>query len=314
VLNVIITIVIVLVVAFVLLAFVFPGALLRLANFFMRRGAGMVAKTVTVDGVEWPYLEGGPADAPTLVVLHGFGADKDTWVEFAKEATQKFRVIAPDLPAFGDNTKDPNRDYTMAAQAKGVRAFAKALNLGKLHLSGNSMGGGIAIRFGLDYSDDVASLTLYGPLGVRPRPSLTAFEEKIEKGQNPFTINSVKDVENLLATIFHEPPKVPGPILKAIFNNTQKVADLHENIFQGLIKEFDADSTEAQYGNIKAPTLLIWGAEDAILHVSCADVLKTQIPDVHTIIMEETGHCPMTERTKESVAAQVAFMESKGLM
>ena len=71
-LTAIVLIFLLLVVAGALVTFVFPVALLNLANVFMRRGAGMVAKTVSVDGVDWPYLEGGPSDAPVLLVLHGF--------------------------------------------------------------------------------------------------------------------------------------------------------------------------------------------------------------------------------------------------
>lgn len=60
-----------------------PAVLFRRVQAALRRKAKLVRKTVHVDGIAWPYLEGGPAHGEPVVMVHGFGADKDHWTYYA---------------------------------------------------------------------------------------------------------------------------------------------------------------------------------------------------------------------------------------
>src|SRR3546814_19840424 len=70
-----------------LMYFVFPGRLVAIGRSLLRRRGGMVQKCIVVDGRSWPYLEGGDASKPLLLLVHGFAGDKDNW-----------SMIAPYLP------------------------------------------------------------------------------------------------------------------------------------------------------------------------------------------------------------------------
>ena len=87
-----------------------PGLLLGAARKMLRRKGGMVEKRITVDGLDWPYLEGGDPAGDVVVLVHGFGGDKDNWSFYAPYLSSKYRLICPDLPGFGENTRDPAGD------------------------------------------------------------------------------------------------------------------------------------------------------------------------------------------------------------
>ncbi|MFQ5983428.1 MAG: alpha/beta fold hydrolase, partial [Woeseiaceae bacterium] len=97
-------------IALVVLYFFFPAKLVASVIGLACKWGRMSVKSVVVDGVTWPYLEGGPASAETIVMIHGFGGDKYNWPLYARYFTKRYRVIAPDLPGFGQNVRNPDWD------------------------------------------------------------------------------------------------------------------------------------------------------------------------------------------------------------
>ena len=126
-------------IAFAGIYYFFPARLVALVIGMVRRWGRMSAKSVVVDGVTWPYLEGGPPDGAVVVLIHGFGGDKNNWPLYARYFTKRYRVIAPDLPGFGENVRNPEWHYGGAAQTERLHAFITELDLDDIHLAGNSM-------------------------------------------------------------------------------------------------------------------------------------------------------------------------------
>ncbi len=91
------------------------------------------------------------ADRPTIVMLHGFSADKDTLIRFANHFTDDFNVVIPDLAGHGDTGFEKSWDYTMPAQASRVAKIIEQLKIEKVHVIGNSMGGFISAYFAKMY-------------------------------------------------------------------------------------------------------------------------------------------------------------------
>ena len=116
------------------------------------------------------------APARTCCLSTGSGADKDNWDRFAKRLTGSYRVIAPDVPGFGDSSKIPGAKYDMQTQVMRVHEFVRAIGLKKFHIAGNSMGGLIAGMYAASYPEDVLTLGLFdagrgeGPGGKRDHP------------------------------------------------------------------------------------------------------------------------------------------------
>ncbi|MDH3806722.1 MAG: alpha/beta fold hydrolase, partial [Gammaproteobacteria bacterium] len=112
-----------LLVAVLIAYFVFPKHLATMLLHGLRGFAGFKARSIDIAGVTWPYLEGGPKFGDVVILLHGFGGDKDNWPLYARFLRRAYRVIIPDLPGFGENAKDPGADYGMDAQAERLHSF-----------------------------------------------------------------------------------------------------------------------------------------------------------------------------------------------
>ena len=107
--------------------FLFPGTVFNLLVKAERSAGGLKQHRIDVQGRHFAYLEGGTGDV--VVLLHGFGANKDNWTRMARYLTPHFRVIAPDLTGFGESSPDPGDDYSINVQARRVNDFVRALGI-----------------------------------------------------------------------------------------------------------------------------------------------------------------------------------------
>jgi len=105
----------------VLVYFLFPAPFYRMAIYAGRSAAGLTEKTVQVDDHRIVYLEGGRGE--TVLLVHGFGAEKDNWVLFAKYLTPIYRVVIPDLAGFGEISRIPEASYDIMSQAARLDRF-----------------------------------------------------------------------------------------------------------------------------------------------------------------------------------------------
>lgn len=154
-----ITVIVIGMIGFVYLA---PEKAAILAINADRHRSGLLRKEIDLPGgLRFVYLEGGKGEP--LMLLHGFGANKDNFTKAARFLTPHYRVILPDLIGFGESSHPREADYSPAAQTVRLRSFAKALGFERLHLGGNSMGGLIAMIYAASYPADVASLWLLDP-------------------------------------------------------------------------------------------------------------------------------------------------------
>lgn len=154
---------------------------------FEHRVRGLEVRTADVDGLEMAYYDGGPRNAPAIVMLHGFSADKDLWVRFADPLTEDYRVIIPDLAGHGQTPFVAGADYSAPAQAARVLALLDRLGIERSHLIGNSMGGFVAATLALQHPGRVRSLGLSDAAGVTaPEPSVG--DHLRARGRNPFLL------------------------------------------------------------------------------------------------------------------------------
>ena len=124
-----------------------PYLLVRAQFQRQRVNAGLERDVVAVAGHRWVYAErdADVANAPTIVMIHGFTGSKENWYPVARELHGRYRIVIPDLPGWGESERKPDADYGFVAQAERVAAFIRAVSPGKpVVLLGHSMGGGIA--------------------------------------------------------------------------------------------------------------------------------------------------------------------------
>jgi pimeloyl-ACP methyl ester carboxylesterase len=253
------------------------------------------------DGSRIVYLEGGRGEP--LVLVHGFGADKDNFTRVARWLTPHYRVIVPDLVGFGESTHLPDADYRYAAQAARVRAFVQALGLERVHLGGNSMGGGIVLSYAEQHPREVASLWLIDAAGIREAPAGEL--EKILRagGPNPLFVTKESDFPALMAFAMSDPPYLPGPVMDVLARERIANLPLERKVFEQIA----TDSVSGGLPGLQTPTLIMWGEEDRALSVGTVPVLKDMLPQAQVVVMPHVGHAPMIERPQQSAEDYLRF-------
>ena len=283
----------------------FPEVTSDLLRKAERSAAGLEQHNIEVEGLNIEYLEGGQGDA--LVLLHGFSANKDNWTRIGKYFTPYFRVIAPDLPGFGESSLDPHGDYTIRTQAERVKAFIRALKIKSLHLGGSSMGGAIAGVYASLYLKDLKSLLLFSPGGVACSDRCKLFR-LIEVGTpNPLIPKDAEEYEYMLDFVFVEKPFIPGPVKKALVQEAVANQPLYQKIFKQLTNSADIPLEDVMTG-LPVPTLIIWGAKDRVLHVSGARILESVIPEARVEVIDGVGHLPMIEKPEKTAGLYLHFL------
>jgi pimeloyl-ACP methyl ester carboxylesterase len=279
------------------------GSSLKDSAYAMERSrAGLSRKEIALaDGTRIAYLEGG-AGAP-LVLVHGFGADKDNFTRVARWLTPHYRVIVPDLVGFGESTHLPDADYRYAAQARRVRAFVQALGLVRVDLGGNSMGGGIVMSYAAQYPQEVASLWLVDAAGIAEAPPSELAKVISSTGTNPLMVTKESDFPALMKFVMSDPPYIPGPVMDVLARERIANQDLERKVFVQIA----ADSVSDAVRGLRTPTLIVWGDEDRALSVGTVPVLQALLPDARAIVMPHIGHAPMIERPQQSAEDYLRF-------
>lgn len=284
-----------------------PAFLVASVQFVERRLAGLSPEQITVDRLTIHYYEGGPADGETLLMIHGFGANRDNWLRFARHLTHRYHVIALDLPGFGDSSK-PDASYDVSSQVERVHAFAQALKIDRLHLIGNSMGGHISALYAARHPEQVLSVALLDNSGVTA-PQKSEMIQRLERGEaNPLVVRKAEDFDALMNFVFVTPPPLPDS-LKRYFAERAVANQAH---YDRIFAQLRANNVplEPELPKIQVPTLLLWGEQDRALHVSSIEVMKPLLRKPTVVIMKDCGHAPMIERPEETARHYQAFLDS----
>ncbi|WP_129127018.1 alpha/beta fold hydrolase [Geomonas oryzae] len=259
-----------------------------------RSNAKLVAKTEILSYGKVSYLTNTTTGNRTpIVMLHGFGGEKDNWDRFSKKLTDDYRLIIPDLPGHGDSLQDMSLNYGVEEQAKRLKQLLDALGVRKAHLVGNSMGGAIALRFTSLYPQSVLSLSLMDSAGAVKTPS--DFDALVKAtGKNPFMdVRTSQDYESMMKYLFVKPPYLPGFIVDVLVEEKVKRKALEQKMFRDIMADMDQT---AMLSSVHVPTLVIWGAQDRVTHVDDAEFLRQKISGSRKEVLEGVGHCPMIEK------------------
>jgi pimeloyl-ACP methyl ester carboxylesterase len=296
-------------VAVIVVYYVFPDVAFKLLLKAERISAGLKQHSIEAGDLHIEYLEGGQGDV--VLLLHGFGANKDNWTRISKHYTPHYRVIAPDLPGFGGSSRQPDANYTIAVQADRIHAFVRAIGVKRFHLGGSSMGGNIAGVYAARHPENVISLWLVAPGGVVSADPSEMGKELNEGKPNPLVVNSVEDYDRLLDFVFVKRPFIPGPMLNKLAEEALKNRPLNQKIFRQINVVPVKSPLEGTLNGSVVPTLILWGADDRVLHVSGAKVLESVMPKAQVAIMKGVGHLPMIEKPAETAEIYIRFLRQK---
>lgn len=270
--------------------------------------SGLTEKELKLNEFQISYLEGGSGEP--VLLLHGFGADKDHWTRFARYLVQDYHVIALDLPGFGQSSRIEGLSYNADHQAQRIEAFRTKLGLSHLHIVGNSMGGLIATAYASNFPEQVQSLSLFNTAGVKsPEPSQLA--KMLANGTNPLLVSDAKDMKRLFQLSFVDPPYLPDTILEYYARQSAKHRAWNAKVFQDITA--DGPLVERRIASLKQPLLVLWGAQDHLIDSSAARVLAEKRPDAEVEIIDGCGHVPMIEKPEQTARLFISFLDQQAV-
>lgn len=287
------------------LYYVCPEKLAQLAVKGERAAAHLEKRETDVAGFHIVYLEGGEGEP--LVLVHGFGADKENFTRVAKLLTPRYHVIIPDLPGFGESSKPADADYTVVAQVERVHAFVQALGLKTIHIGGSSMGGNIAASYAAKYPDETGSIWLLAPGGVSTAPPSDLELRMRDGGSNPLIASNPEEFAAVFHFVMADPPFVPARILEVMGRTAVANHELNAKIFKQIREEAPI---EPRVKGLKVPARIVWGEKDRALNPAGAQILAGLMPNASVLILPGVGHLPMLERPREVGQDYLAFRDS----
>lgn len=280
-----------------------PATAARIGIGLDRRLSGLRRHVLQVGSVSMPYLEGG--SGAVIVLVHGFGADKDNFNRVARYLTRSYRVLIPDLPGFGEASRDAGASYAIGDQVGNLRAFLQQLGIERAHLGGHSMGGFVVAEYAARYPAAVASLWLLDAGGTAAAFNNPLFRHYLATGEMPLILQSPADIDAVLRACTVRRPLIPGSVLRLLGERGAADFALHTRIMQQITQ---APFLEARLTAIGTPALIVWGEQDAVLDPSGAAALKAIMPNSEVVMMPGIGHLPMLEAPRKSAQTYLAFL------
>jgi pimeloyl-ACP methyl ester carboxylesterase len=262
-----------------------------------------------VAGTRLHVRDSGPKDAPVLVMLHGFGASLHTWEPWAQALADEYRVIRFDLPGSGLSAPDATGDYSDARSMHLLIALMDRLGVARATLVGNSMGGRIAWTFAAQHPERVDKLVLLSPDGFASpgfeydkAPEVPAMMSLMRYSMPRFLLKmslepayaDKRALTEELTTRYHDLMIAPGA---------------REAMLQRMAQVKLVDP-EPLLRRINAPTLLIWGEQDAMIpFANAADYLKA-VAGATLVPLSGIGHLPHEEDPARSLVPLRAFLKA----
>jgi pimeloyl-ACP methyl ester carboxylesterase len=298
------------------------AAVAALAVFWFSRPADVVfddlkssvphsqfSKFADLDGLRIHYLEKG--EGTPLVLIHGYTSSTYTWKDQFAELAKQYRVIAVDLKGFGFSDK-PDGDYSRRAQGEVVARLLDKLNIERAWLVGNSMGGETALNVAADHPEKVLGLVLIDSAGVKVqgRTSLAPWYLQLPVVGRLLTalaLTSDRLVRAGLEKSFYDDSKITDERVSAYY---QPLRTLGGQLSATRARaQFELFPVEDKIPLIKAPTLIIWGAEDELIPLEAGRKLNELITGSKLVVFDKCGHVPQEEMPERVLSEITGFVK-----
>ncbi|WP_404614251.1 alpha/beta fold hydrolase [Rhodanobacter hydrolyticus] len=283
-----------------------PQWLLR-ANYAREAmAAHLDKKSVQAGDTRWSYYEGG--SGPTIVLLHGFADSKEVWLDMAKQLTPHFHLVIPDLPGWGESSRDMAANYDIDAQAVRLQTFVQTLGLDRFLLAGHSMGGAIAGTYAAEHPEHVSALALLDSFGLKFNEN--AFARESLAGKDPFAFSDRAGFWRATDLVLAKRPDIPGRFVDALV--ARNVADhaFIAKVFDELREPSQYLALQNRLGQLTMPVLGLWCNGDKVIDISAQDSLRNGLVHANAISTSTLigcGHMPELEKPDETAQILTGF-------
>ncbi|KAA9009163.1 alpha/beta fold hydrolase [Histidinibacterium aquaticum] len=276
----------------------------------------MQTRRLTAAGIETHCLIAGPVEAPPVLLLHGGGLDRAAlaWSETMRALQPTFRCYAPDLPGYGSSGGFAG-PHDLGQLTDWALALMDELGVARAHVVGNSMGGGIALRLGLDHPERVDRLVPVGAYGLAPRyigqPALWVLARF---GSSRLVSATAARWElaarAALRWVYADPKQITPEVLAGLREEARR--QLRRQSFRRFLMAEAAPTAFRsamldRLPQMERPTLLIHGTSDRIVPIRHARRAARLAPQIELYEMP-VGHWPMRERPEIFLSKLRAFL------
>jgi pimeloyl-ACP methyl ester carboxylesterase len=261
----------------------------------------------TVDGVRLHVRQEGPADAPVLVLIHGFSTSLQDWDQWAADLARDYRVVRFDLPGHGLTAMDPTGDYSVARTVSLLGGLLDALNIQRAGLIGNSLGGLVAWEYAAANPARVSKLVLLAPGGfVRPGLAYGQIAEVPAAFRNMRTVLPEGMVRQTLGNLYADKSRLNDAVVHRYYELLRG-----PGVRQALVdrlEDFKLEEPTARLQGLVTPTLLLWGEKDLMVPLDDGRKFSEALPNETLITYPDAGHLVMLEIPERSLADVRAFL------
>ena len=256
---------------------------------------GPTVETAEVGGRKVSYVGTGQ-DGDVVLLVHGYGGDRNSWLFLQEPMAAKYRVYALDLPGHGTSAKDVG-DGTLGVLADAVTGVLDALGAGRAHLVGHSMGGAVALAVAARDPGRIASLTLIAPTG---------FGDEINAGylRGFADAQTRRELKPVAGQLFADESLVTRQLVddllayKRLDGVDESLHTLLGTLLDGDAQRGDSAAALAALGDA-IPVTVVWGRADRIIPAAQAVSVTGAVRHV----IDGAGHMPQMERPAEVQAA-----------
>jgi pyruvate dehydrogenase E2 component (dihydrolipoamide acetyltransferase) len=265
---------------------------------------GPVVQTADVDGRKISYVGAG-GEGAVVLLIHGYGGDRNSWLFVQEQLAARHRVYALDLPGHGTSSKDVG-DGSIATLTDSVLGVLDAIGAQRAHLVGHSLGGAVAVAAAARNPARVASLTLIAPAGFGPQINagyLRGFADA----------QSRRDLKPVVSQLFADETLVTRQLIddllayKRLDGADAALRTLLGALLDGDAQRADSAAALAATGGA-VPVAVVWGLADRVI----PPVQAESVAGAVSYLLEDTGHMPHLERPGRVQAAIEANISRGG--
>lgn len=282
-----------------------------------RKYENEASRYVVVDGLRVHYRDEGQAKGkPTLVLLHGVMASLHTWDGWVEALKPHYRILRIDLPGFGFSDHLGSDDYTPEASVARLDKLFVALGVERCYLAGNSLGGLLSWYYAATHPDRVDGLILISPIAYPQKlPFIIGLVSRRVIGDVAKFIPTPRFIVDHSVRMVYGDPAAIGPgvadrYYELLQYGRNRVAMV--NTFRALRGYNDNPSFERSVGEVKAPTLIMWGTKDRWVPPALIALWKKDLPAATVRLYEGLGHVAMEELPDATARDAHQFLSAAG--
>jgi len=250
------------------------------------------------------FVDPNPSGSPAVLLLHGLGADGTSWA-LQMPALQEagFRPLAPDAPGFGGSPYD-GRGWNIRGVAAQLADLLEELGTGPAHIVGLSMGGVIAQQFALDFPQLTKKLVLVSTFSVLRPEDFKGWAYFFRRAAAILTLGLEAQARVVARHVF---PNPQDQALREMY--LAIVARADPRAYRRAMLSLSLFDSRKRLGEIKAPTLVITGAEDTTVTPARQRVLVEGIPAARPVVIPKAGHAVSVDQPERFNQALLDYLK-----